>query len=92
MSIDASTADEPSMTTPSVAIFSPGLTTNRSPTWTSSIGTSRSVPSTSSTDALFAPMSRRACNADPARCFAFASASRPASTNTTTTAATSKYT
>ena len=31
MSIDASTADAPSSTTPSVAIFSPGRTTNRSP-------------------------------------------------------------
>ena len=32
VSIEASTADAPSSTTPSVAIFSPGRTTNRSPT------------------------------------------------------------
>ncbi len=31
VSIEASTADAPSWTTPSVAIFSPGRTTNRSP-------------------------------------------------------------
>ena len=38
-------ADVPSSTTPSVAIFSPGRTTNRSPTTSASIGmrTSRAV-------------------------------------------------
>ena len=39
VSIDWSTAESPSTTTPSVAIFSPGRTTNRSPARSSSIGT-----------------------------------------------------
>ena len=45
MSIEASTAEVPSTTTPSVAIFSPGRTTNRSPTasWSTGIRTSRAV-------------------------------------------------
>ena len=38
VSIDASTADVPATTTPSVAIFSPGRTTKRSPTASWSIG------------------------------------------------------
>ena len=52
---DASTAEAPSTTTPSVAIFSPGRTTNRSPTASSPTGTSRSVPSASSTATSLAP-------------------------------------
>ena len=39
-----STAEEPSSTTPSVATFSPGRTTKRSPTCSSSTGTRRSLP------------------------------------------------
>ena len=63
---DASIAEAPSTTTPSVAIFSPGRTTKRSPTCTSSIGTSRSVPATSTTDAVLAPMSSSARRAEVA--------------------------
>ncbi len=44
VSMLSSTADSPSMTTPSVAIFSPGRTTKMSPTTTSSTGTSTSSP------------------------------------------------
>src|SRR5205823_1208101 len=40
VSIDMSTADDPSTTRPSVAILSPGRTTKRSPTWRLSTGTS----------------------------------------------------
>ena len=39
VSSDWSIAESPSTTTPSVAIFSPGRTTNRSPTWSSETGT-----------------------------------------------------
>ena len=38
VSIAASTAEVPSSTTPSVAIFSPGRTTNRIPTWSCEVG------------------------------------------------------
>ena len=67
VSIEASTADEPSSTTPSVAIFSPGRTTKRSPTdsWSVAIDTSRPSRSTATS---FAPSSIKARNAAPA-CF-----------------------
>ncbi|MNN02168.1 hypothetical protein D3C81_1148160 [compost metagenome] len=45
MSIDSSTEVIPSTTSPSTGIFSPGLTTIMSPTSTSSIGVSISLPS-----------------------------------------------
>jgi hypothetical protein len=45
VTIDWSTWLRPSSTTPSTGIFSPGRTRKRSPTWTWSSGTSRSVPS-----------------------------------------------
>ncbi len=44
VSMLSSTADSPSRTMPSVAIFSPGRTMNASPTVTSSTGTSTSTP------------------------------------------------
>ena len=55
-----STAEEPSSTMPSVATFSPGRTTKRSPTCSSPIGTRRSLPSASSTATSLAPSSSRA--------------------------------
>ena len=70
---DRSTADRPSSTTPSVAIFSPGRTTNRSPTWSPSIGTSRSPPSSSRLTCL-APSSISDRSASPARCLLHPSA------------------
>lgn len=45
VSIDSSTADAPSITTPSTGMRSPGRTTSRSPTLTCSMGTSTSSPS-----------------------------------------------
>ena len=51
--IDSSTALVPSSTTPSTGTFSPGRTRSRSPTWTSSSGTSSSRPSARSRRAVF---------------------------------------
>ncbi len=72
VSIDPSTADVPATTIPSVAIFSPGRTTNRSPTASCSTGTSTSTPSRR-TRACFAPSSSSALIAAPERRFARAS-------------------
>ena len=69
VSSDWSTALVPSSTTPSVATFSPGRTTKRSPGASSSIATRR--PSTSSTS--LAPSSSSAVSAAPARRLARAS-------------------
>ena len=66
VSSDWSTADVPVSTTPSVAIFSPGRTTNRSPTASCSTGTRCSVPSASSTETSLAPSSSSAVRAAPA--------------------------
>ena len=85
-----STADEPSSTTPSVATFSPGRTTKRSPTASSSTGTRRSAPSSPSSATSFAPSSSSALSALPARRFARASNHRPARMNVVTTAAVSR--
>ena len=65
VSIEASTAELPCSTTPSVAIFSPGRTTKRSPSASSPTGTRTSAPSFS-TATSFAPMSSRARSAAPA--------------------------
>ncbi|BAS15281.1 hypothetical protein AHiyo8_35840 [Arthrobacter sp. Hiyo8] len=70
---EASTADEPLVTRPSVAIFSPGRTTKMSPATSCSAGILCSTPSRS-TVASFAPRFRRALRASPA--FALALASR----------------
>jgi hypothetical protein len=70
---DWSTALEPASTTPSVANFSPGLTTKRSPGSSCSIGTRRSVPFASMIATSFAPSSSSAVRAAPARRFARAS-------------------
>ena len=45
VSADSSTAPEPSRTTPSTGMFSPGRTTNTSPALTCSTGTVTSAPS-----------------------------------------------
>src|SRR3990172_5030930 len=66
--IDSSTAGEPSRTTPSTGIFSPGRTTTRSPTTTSSTGTSISLPPRTIRAVLaFSPMSLRIASEVPAR-------------------------
>ena len=73
VSSDWSTADTPSSTIPSVAIFSPGRTTKRSPTASCSTGTRRSAPSASRIATSFAPSSSSAVSAAPARRLARAS-------------------
>ena len=88
VSIDTSTADDPSTTRPSVAILSPGRTTNRSPTWRLSTGTS----SPFSRRAVLAPSSSSARSAWLDRCLARASKKRPSSNRATITEAVSKYT
>src|SRR5699024_8918112 len=65
VSIDASIAEVPEVITPSVAIFSPGRTTNSSPAVSSSIETRSSLPPRSIETSL-APSSIRARNAAPA--------------------------
>ncbi len=66
VSMAASTAETPSTTVPSVAIFSPGRTTNRSPTARADTGT-RSSPPLRSTATSLAPSSISARRAAPAR-------------------------
>ena len=82
-------ADAPSTTRPSVATFSPGRTTNRSPTTRESTGTDDSTPPRS-TVAFLAPNSSRARSAALESRFARASIYRPARMKTVTTAATSR--
>ena len=72
VSMLASTAEAPSTTIPSVATFSPGRTTKRSPMTSAPIGTCVSAPSRTST-ASFAPSSSSALNAAPDARFARAS-------------------
>ena len=60
VSIDSSTALVPSTTTPSVAMRSPGLTTNRSPTASCSIGTRCSCAAAQDGDLLGAHVHQRA--------------------------------
>ena len=87
---EASTAEEPLITTPSVAIFSPGRTTTTSSTASWSAGIFTSAPLTS-TVASLAPRFSSAFRASPALALAFASRNRPSSRKVVTTAATSKY-
>ena len=68
-----STALVPCSTMPSVATFSPGRTTKRSPTASCSTGTRRSVPSASMIATSLAPSSSSAFRAAPARRLALAS-------------------
>ncbi len=65
VSREASTAELPSTTVPSVAIFSPGRTTKRSPTARSSVRISSSRPPRRTVTSL-APSSSRARSAAPA--------------------------
>ena len=87
---DASTAERPSATIPSVAIFSPGRTTNRSPALSSPAGILRSDPPRS-TATVLAPRAASALSASPDRSRARASRYRPASTAAVTPAAASRY-
>lgn len=90
VSIEASTAEVPSRTTPSVATFSPGRTTNRSPTASSDVGT-RTSRAPRSTPTSLAPSSIRARSAAPARRLERVSNQRPARMKAVTPEATSRY-
>ena len=87
---EVSTLDAPSATTPSVAMRSPGRTTNWSPTFNSATGTRRSIPLASTTLASNAPRSSRARSAPPACRFARDSKYRPARMSATVVEATSR--
>ena len=84
--IEQSTAEAPLTTRPSVAILSPGRTTNRMPTARSATGTSR--PSSSRASAI--PRPARARTASPERRVARASSHLPARTRVTIIAPVSK--
>ena len=91
----ASTALEPSRTTPSVATFSPGRTMNWSPTTSSPTGIRVSLVirdrgSMRRTDTSLAPRSSSERRASLPESFARASRKRPTSRNVVTTEATSK--
>jgi hypothetical protein len=80
VTIDSSTADRPSITSPSTGIFSPGRTAMTSPTATSSIAISRSSPSRTTRAVLACrPISVRIASPVPA--FARASSSLPSRIN-----------
>ena len=76
VSMDSSTAELPSTTTPSTGIFSPGRTSTRSPTITCSRGTSISTPSRR-TRALGGARAKRRRMASEARPRVRASSQRP---------------
>jgi hypothetical protein len=69
---EASTAELPSATTPSVAIFSPGRTTNSSPA-ASSLTATRCSPPSRRTATVLAPSAAGAVSAEPDRSLARAS-------------------
>jgi hypothetical protein len=89
VSNEASTADDPATTTPSVATFSPGRTTNSSPTMSSLKGIRTSTEPRKTATSL-APRCNNARSAAPERRLALASAYRPASRNVVIAAAVSK--
>ncbi len=72
VSMEVLTAELPDSTTPSVAIFSPGRTTNRSPASSCRAGILVSVPSRSTATSLV-PSESSSRSAAPARRFARAS-------------------
>ncbi len=90
VSIDSSTEERPSTTAPSTGSLSPGRTRSRSPTCTSSSGTSSSEPSGRITRAVLAERSSSARIAEPVRSRAPSSRICPSSTSTTITAPASK--
>ncbi len=85
VSIDSSTCDAPSTTSPSTGTFPPGRTTTRSPTRTSAVGTSCSRPSRTTVAAGGArSISVRIASDAPAR--ARISSQCPSRMNTSSTA------
>ena len=89
---DSSTVDRPSSTVPSTGTASPGRTRSRSPSRTSSNGTSASEPSAASRRAVFGVRSSSALIAPEVCSRARSSSTCPNNTSTVMTAAGSKYT
>ncbi|CAM5270912.1 hypothetical protein SALBM135S_06590 [Streptomyces alboniger] len=89
VSIEASTADAPSTTVPSVATVSPGRTRKRSPTASRPTGTRSSEPDRRTVTSL-APRSSRARRAEPAFRLERASSQRPRRMKEMTPEATSR--
>ena len=92
VSIDSSTWERPSTTSPSTGTFSPGRTRRRSPTWTCASSTSSSVPSSRRRRAVFGASPSNAFNAVEVFERARSSSSCPSRVRDTITAAASKYT
>ena len=90
VTIDSSTALLPSTTAPSTGTFSPGRTRSRSPTCTSSSGTSPSDPSSCSRRAVFGARPSRDLMALDVWLRARSSSTCPSSTSVMMTAAASK--
>ncbi len=90
VTIDSSTALEPSSTTPSTGTFSPGRTRSRSPARTWSRGTSSSLPSSPTRRAVLGARPSSARMAAPVRLRALSSSTCPSSTRVVITAAASK--
>ncbi len=88
--IDSSIALAPSTTTPSTGTFSPGRTRRRSPTCTSSSGTSLSAPSAPRRRAVLGARPSRALIAALVPARARSSSTCPSATSTVMTAADSK--
>ena len=89
---DSSTVDRPCSTIPSTGTASPGRTRSRSPSCTSSSGTSASEPSAASRRAVFGVRSSSALIAPEVCSRARSSSTCPNNTSTVITAAGSKYT
>ena len=90
VTIDSSSDERPSITSPSTGTFSPGRTRSRSPTATASSETSSSVPSSLRRRAVFGARSSRARIAPEVCSRARSSSTWPRSTSTVITAAASK--
>ena len=88
VSIDSSTVEAPSTTSPSTGTRSPGRILTRSPTATSAVGTSTSPPSRSTRAVRGASDTSRRMASD-VRPRARASSQRPSATRVITTAAVS---
>jgi hypothetical protein len=92
VTIDSSTLERPSSTTPSTGTFSPGRTRSLSPTCTCVSSMSSSVPSARKRRAVFGARFSNARSAAEVRERAFSSRSCPISVSETMVTAASKYT
>ena len=90
VSIDSSTAERPSTTTPSTGSRSPGRTTTTSPTVSAATSRSASLPSASRTRATGGCRATRRLSARVVWCLARASSARPTSTSAMMKSAASK--